>query len=159
MATLNERVPAGQLLGGAWVSVKFLKPDAEDLMSLAREVSYNEDFRVQPADVIGFLGAIAYDSTGYQCQFTIGLLVPRPDARDISGRPIARTLKKYFPSRSQIIADGYLPEIDIQLSDVRDSSEILNQFEGCVLNTNSMQVQPNQYAVSNATFFCVERPI
>lgn len=159
MASLAERIPSGQLLGGSWVQAKFVKPDSEDLMSLARELSYNEDFRVQPADVIGFLGAIAYDSLGYQCQFTVGLLVPRPNAQDVSGRPVASILKRYFPTRSQIIEDGSLEEIDIQLYDVKDTSDVLHEFRGCVLNTNSMQVQPNQFAVTNATFFCVERSI
>lgn len=159
MSSLASRIPSGQILGGSWVQVKFVKPSNEDLISLAREVSYNEDFRVQPAEVIGFLGPIAYDSLGYQCQFTIGLLVPRPGAVDISGRKIGTVLQEYFPTRSQILDNGFMPEIDINFYDYKDTSDLLNEFRGAVLATNSMQVQPNQYAVRNATFFTVERSI
>lgn len=157
MADINQRVPSGSILGGSWVLVKFVTTSDEDVIGLANNVQYNEDFRVQPAEVIGFLGPISYDSLGYQCQITIGLLVPRPNAKDVSGTPIGTILNKYFPRRSQIIQDGKLSEIDIHFYDIADTSDTLNEFVGCVLATNNLNITPNAYAVRNATFFSVEK--
>jgi len=157
MANISQRVPSGSILGGSWVLIKFVTTTDEDVIGLANQVQYTEDFKVQPAEVIGFLGPISYDSLGYSCQLTIGLLAPRPNAKDVSGTPIGTILNKYFPRRSNIINDGKLTEIDIHFYDQADTSDTLNEFVGCVLATNNLTINPNQYAVRNATFFSVER--
>jgi len=161
MATLGQRIPSGTLGGGAWMLVviqRNLPGESAIDLSICSEISYDEDFHVTPAEVIGFLGPITYDSQGYTCQLTMGLYVKRPSSFDITlpWKDIARI----FPIRSDILADGYLVENTITIVDIAATGgDPLSEFVGCVLSTNGVQVRPNSYITRNARFYAVERTI
>jgi len=133
-----------QIAGGAWVGVKV----NGELVALASGCGYNEDFQVQPANVINFLGPISYDSQGYSCTLTIDLLVAR-DKQEIL---------QLIPTRSQVKRDGKMPENIIEFVDTADN-KVLNAFVGSILSTNSANIQPNTYVTANLQFFSTERTI
>jgi len=130
------------IAGGAWVAVKV----NGDTVALASGCSYNEDFQVQPANVINHLGPVSYDSQGYTCNLTIDLLVAR-DKQEILA---------LIPKRSQVKKDGKLPENTVEFLDTADDS-VLESFSGVVLNSDSMTIQPNTYVTANLQFNAVER--
>lgn len=153
----TDRIKSGNILGGSWVLPKIVKNGLDYEIGIANQCSYNEDFRVQGAEVIGFLGPIAYDSLGYSCQITMGIFVPRKGATTAGGDSLEDLIREFLPTRSDIINKGYLEEVDIQFFDIKDTTDVLHEFRGCVLATNSLQINPNQYAVANLSFFSVER--
>lgn len=132
------------IAGGAWVGIKV----NGNLIALASGCSYNEDFQVQPANVINNLGPISYDSQGYTCTLTIDILVAR-DKQEIL---------QLIPVRSQVKKDGKMPENTVEFIDTADSV-IINSFAGVVLNTDSVNVQPNTYVTGNLQFSAVERMV
>jgi len=163
MATLGDRIPSGVLGGGAWMLVSLTKmvagtstPEFTVDLSIASELTYDEDYHVNPAEVIGFLGPIAYDSQGYTCQLSMTLYVKRPSSADTT-LPWD-DIEKIFPLREQIIQDGALAENELRIYDIA-TFDILNAFEGCVLSTNGVQLRPNSYITRNARYYAVQRYI
>jgi hypothetical protein len=165
MAKVADRIPSGVLGGGAWMLVAITRldpttnppaPGPEIELSICSEFSYDEDFHVNPAEVIGYLGPIAYDSQGYTCQITMSLYVKRPSSKNLTlpWEDIARI----FPIRDDILLDGALAENILRVYDIA-TGDILNEFIGCVLSTNGVQIRPNSYITRNARFFSVERTI
>ena len=128
--------------GGAWVALKV----NGELVAMCAGCSYNEDFQVQPANVINHLGPISYDSQGYQCTITVDLLVAR-DRQEVF---------QLIPSRSKVKADGKMPENAIEFVETADN-KVLESFAGVILNSDSMTVQPNAYVTANLNFSSVER--
>jgi len=163
VATLGDRIPSGVLGGGAWMLVSIIRIDpisnaqgVELDLSICSEFTYDEDFHVNPAEVIGFLGPIAYDSQGYSCQLSMGLYVRRPGSTNTT-LPWD-DINALFPLREDIILDGALAENIIRVYDI-GSGQILNEFIGCVLSTNGVQIRPNSYITRNARYFAVQRSI
>ena len=128
--------------GGSWVGVKV----NGDLVALASGASYNEDFQVQPANVINHLGPISYDSQGYSCTLTIDLLIAR-DKQEVLD---------LIPKRSKVQRDGKMPENTVEFVDTSDNV-VLESFSGVILNSDSMTVQPNTYVTGNLNFSAVQR--
>jgi hypothetical protein len=132
------------IAGGAWVGVKV----NGKLVAMASGASYNEDFQVQPANVINHLGPISYDSQGYSCTLTLDLLVAR-DKQEVLD---------LIPTRSQVKKDGKMPENIVEFVDTADN-KVINAFEGVVLNTDSKSIQPNTYVTANLAFSSTERTV
>lgn len=130
--------------GGAWVGVKV----NGDLVALASGCSYNEDFQVQPANVINYLGPISYDSQGYSCTLTVDLLVAR-DKQEILD---------LIPTRAQVKRDGKMPENTVEFVDTADNT-VVNAFKGVVLNSDSATIQPNTYVTANLQYSSAERTV
>lgn len=131
-----------QIAGGAWVGIKI----DGILVALAAGCSYNEDFQVQPANVINHLGPISYDSQGYSCNITIDLLV----ARD------KQNILQVVPTRSDVARDGKMPENTVEFVDTADQ-KVLNSFSGVVLSTDASTIAPNTYVTANLAYLAMER--
>ena len=131
-----------QIAGGAWIGLKI---DGK-LIAMVSNASYDEDFQVQGANVINYLGPISYDSQGYQCTINIGTLVLIDKSN----------LKDLLPTRSDIQKDGKMPEHTMTFVET-STGQVFNSFSGVMLASDNLSVQPNQYVTSNLRFFAVER--
>jgi hypothetical protein len=135
------------IAGGAWVGLKV----NGKLVAMCAGCSYNEDFNVQPANVINELGPVSYDSQGYQCTLNVDLLVARDKQEVIT----------LIPTRSQIKVDGKMPENIVEFVDTGEAENpiVHNAFTGVILNTNAKNIAPNAYVTANLTFSATERTV
>lgn len=60
------------IAGGAWVQIAV----NGSVVGLVTQASYDEDWGVQPANVLNYHGPVDYDSQGYSCNITLGTYVP-----------------------------------------------------------------------------------
>jgi len=160
MGVAGDRIPSGTLGGGAWHLVVITPSNGttDIKLGICSDFSYDEDFQVNPAEVIGYLGPIAYDSQGYSCRISLGTYVQRASDRTALPGGSIGDVNILFPRRQDIIRTGKLTDNEITLVDIFDGS-ILNNFVGCILATNGVQVRPNSYITRQATYLATERRI
>jgi hypothetical protein len=144
--------------GGAWVKIL---ADGNQI-GLANGASYDEDWAVNPAAVIGYLGPIDYDSQGYTCSINMQTFVPEAIAQNEGGRTLPdggnTSLTDLFPTRSEIQAQGGKPrQIDDLIFANILTGEIVAAFRNVMLASNGVQISPNSYITANVRFVAVER--
>lgn len=144
------------IAGGAWVQVLI----NGDPVGLATQAAYDEDFAVNPANVLNFHGPVDYDSQGYSCTVTLGTFVPeRPDLGPFPDGGVT-PLTDYLVTRSQVQSnDGKPGEYDLLQFVNTATGEIVNQFRKVMLASNGTQISPNSYVTSNLRFMAIERTI
>jgi hypothetical protein len=144
------------IAGGAWVQVIV----DGDPIGLATNASYDEDWAVNPANVLNYLGPCDYDSQGYSCTITMGAFVPEiPGAGNLPDGG-TKSLHDYLTTRRVVQQGGGKPGEFNLLQFVNTSTgEILNQFRKVLLASNGTQISPNSYVTSNIRFMSVERTI
>lgn len=144
------------IAGGAWVQVLI----NGDPVGLATQAAYDEDFAVNPANVLNFHGPVDYDSQGYSCTVTLGTFVPeRPDLGPFPDGGVA-PLTDYLVLRSQVQRnDGKPGEYDLLQFANTATGEIVNQFRKVMLASNGTQISPNSYVTSNIRFMAIERTV
>jgi hypothetical protein len=149
------------IAGGAWVRVKILDTDGKwKAIGLATGASYDEDWAIQPANVIGWLGPVSYDSQGYSCTITINSFVPE-DPTNLTILPDGgeTTISQLLPTRDQVQVDGKGKQFDgMQFTNIA-TNQILNEFKDVILASNGQQVAPNSYVTANSRFNAVKRTI
>ena len=127
--------------------------DQSNLVALCSGCSYNEDFQVQPANVINELGPVSYDSQGYSLTINIGMLV----ARDLANLFVnGNSANPITPNRDDIKDDGKMPEFDMEFVDTADNT-VIDSFTGVILNSDSKTIQPNTYVTADLNFSAVKR--
>ena len=144
------------IAGGAWTQVLL----NGEPVGLANAASYDEDWAVNPANVLNYHGPVDYDSQGYSCNITLGAFVPeRPGTGPWpDGGVIA--LADLLPTRSEIQRnDGKPAEFDLLQFVNTATGNILNQFRRVMLASNGQQISPNSYVTANIRFMAVERMI
>jgi hypothetical protein len=146
------------IAGGAWVKIL---ADGQPI-GLATGVSYDEDWAVNPANVIGFLGPIDYDSQGYSCSISMQAFIPEKIAQNPGGRTLPdgsiTTISDLIPTRTEIQNQGGKPRQLDDLSLVNVSNgEVLASFRNVMIASNGVQVTPNSYVTSNVRMLAVER--
>lgn len=145
--------------GGAWCQVRILDTDGKwKAFGLASGASYDEDWSIQPCNVLNYLGPISYDSQGYSCSITINTYIPEavlailPDGGEI-------TAKDVLPTRDEIQVAGKGRQYNgLQFVNTA-TQEVLNQFQDVILASNGTQVSPNSYVTANLRFNAVKRTI
>ncbi|MAH44794.1 hypothetical protein CMI37_03145 [Candidatus Pacearchaeota archaeon] len=147
------------IAGGAWVLVETVLPDGGlKQLGLAQGVSYDEDWRVQQADVLNHLGPISLDSQGYQCTMTIDLFVPdRTTALFPDGGQI--TFLDLIPHRDTVGVDGRTTVFPSLRFRNRASSNItvIASFTEVVVSRNGVRVNPNAYVTANIGLMALKR--
>ena len=150
------------IAGGAWVGMEIADVDEDGNVSeytrvgLCAGASYTEDFRVVPAEVIGLLGPVSFDSQGYNCQINVDILV-RKDRTNID--TILKT------RRRDIMDNGKMPEKALRFVNVGGDYDAgvvdatFREFRGVVLSNNGEQIRPNQYVTANLQFMAMERTV
>lgn len=128
----------GLISNGARVRLQLSIDGVLKQIGLAKTVGYNEDFNVQPAETLGTLQPISYDSMGYSCRIDMGLFVPN---KKIAGKYADGgeiTITDFLPKVDYVWASGMMPEHNILNIVNMSTGEILHQFEDvCVTSDGS----------------------
>jgi len=129
-------------------------------LGLVQNASYNEDFNVVSALVIGFFGPVSNDSQNYSCTLSIGTYVPLDPREDITVPYLdggETTIQQLLKTRSQISLTGkgtVLSQIDfIDLQ----AGTVYNSFNQCTISTNGVSIGAAAYVTSNIQMMCIER--
>lgn len=131
-------------------------------LALVQNASYNEDFNVVGAQVLGFFGDVSLDAQGYKCSLTLGSFVPLNPKADITvpfldGGDI--TLQKFTKTRQEVAITGkgsVITQIDfVDLA----AQTVYNSFSQCMVTSVSRTINPNQYVTENMQLMCIEKTI
>lgn len=150
-----------RIAGGAWLQVKLEFDDGKLYsLGLCTNASYDEDWGVQPANVLNHLGPIDYDSQNYSCVINIGTLVPETKA-SLTLLPDGgeKTMADVIPTRDQVQLDGKGKTFGTLQFINTATQEIINQFDEVILASNGVNSSPNAYLTNNMRFNAVERTI
>lgn len=145
---------------GAFLKLFIVQRGVRSILGLVNQFSFNEDFQVNQADVIGFFGPISIDAQGYRCSITIGTYIP-PNPRANITEPFPDggeiTIDKVLKTRTQIALDGKGSMID-QMDTVNPvSGVVVNSFKNVVITTNGAQISPNTYVTRNMQCLAMDR--
>lgn len=146
------------IAGGAWVQVKVLIDSKWYAVGLASGCSYDEDWSIQPANVLNHLGPISYDSQGYSCTITLNTFVPE-SAGALSILPDGgeKTLDDLLPTRDQVQIDGKGKQFDgLKFVNTATQTDI-RIFQDVIVASNGEQVAPNSYVTANIRMNAVKR--
>ena len=127
-------------------------------VGLATQASYDEDWAVNPANVLNFHGPVAYQSQGYSCAITLGTFVPEfigsgpwPDAG-------LKALAEYLPKRSDVQSNFGQPGLIALLLFLNTATgELIAKFRDCMIASNGIQITPNAYVTAQMRLLSVER--
>ncbi|GAB6276242.1 MAG: hypothetical protein SAMD01599839_07820 [Rectinema sp.] len=146
------------IASGANVVVRIGKASdsAEIEIGLASNVAFNENFQLQKANVVGYLGPLSIDPADYSCEITIGSFVPAKrnmNANDAPGG--SQALSELVPTRATALDDG----VKFQYLEFynKKSDTVLAAFSGVVVASSGMNVDGNAYAKSNIQLWALER--
>ena len=136
--------------------------DNESILALVMSASYNEDFKVVEAQVLGFYGAISQDSQGYSCSLTIATYVPY--AKNTTEAYLdggTSTIQDHLKTRTQVSTTrkaSFFKKMDFV--DTNSTSEkVYNSFDTCIITTNGVQINPGSYVNANMQLMCIQRTI
>jgi hypothetical protein len=146
------------IAGGSWIQVLI---DSK-AVGLATGASYDEDWSVNPANVLNYHGPIDYDSQGYSCTITLSTFIP--EVPNVAGSPTpdggAKALADFLPIRSNVQSNGGKPGEFGTLQFVNTSTKAtMNSFRKVMLASNGVQITPNSYVTANMRLMAVERTI
>lgn len=154
---MAERIIAA----GGWVQVRVLDVDGQwKGIGLAQGCSYNEDYGVQPANVMNHIGPVSYDAQNYSCRVSLSTFVPNrkvltsilPDGGEI-------TIEDLLPLRDEIQASGRGKMFDgLQFANT-STSAIIRQFQDLIVGSNGQQVSPTNYLSEDIQFFAIKRVV
>ncbi len=133
---------------GAWL---LLKVDQDDF-GLVTNVTWDENFAVQPVEVLNVLGPLTLDTTGYTCSIDIESFVPRDNSdfdRIING-------KRLVPTRDEVKDDGFMPDRILSIVDTADKITH-NRFERSVLSSNRKTIQANNFVTYSLSYMSTGR--
>ncbi len=144
------------IAGGAWVVVQVMIDGVLYTLGLASGCSFDEDWAVQPANVIGHLGPISLDSQGYTCSINLSAFVPEKKAvLYADGGEI--TIEDLLPYRDDVQLDGKGKTFE-QLAFLNKSTlKVIRSFSDVVVASNGEQISPNAYLTENMRFLCLKR--
>jgi len=152
---MSERLIAG----GAWVQVKVQYDDGKwYAIGLASGCSYDEDWSLQPANVLNHLGAVSYDSQGYTCSITINAFVSN-NAGAINILPDGgeKTLGDLLPLRDDVQKNGKGRTFTGLAFVNTATAESLNEFQDVAVAGNGVQVAANSQVTINMRMNAVKR--
>lgn len=146
--------------GGGWTRIWVEHPDVGLVpIGLATGASWNEDYGVQPANVIGFIGPVDFDSQGYNLTLNMQFFVP--EVRDGGPWPDGgqRSLKDFLPTRSSIQRGGGKPGefSTMQFTNI-SSGQVSDVFRRVIIVSAGENVNPNSYVQGNLRLQAIERP-
>jgi hypothetical protein len=144
------------------VGVNSDKPDT--ILGLASNVSYQENYNLQDAVVLGVLGPVSIDPQGYSCEITIGSFVPAKlkMGGDIYDSSITEAVLEKLPKRADIFATlkgKVFQSLEFFDKDSGPNGTTLALFLGVVLSSQGMTIEGNTYAKANIQFRAVEKVI
>ena len=147
------------IAGGAWVQIWIEVNGILQPVGLATNASYDEDWAVNPANVLNYHGPVDYDSQGYSCTLTLGTFFPeRPNQADPWPDGGLTALADLLPVRKDVQSNDGKPGEFNQVQFVNTATaELINQFERVMIASNGVQITPNSYVTANIRLMAVER--
>jgi|GEM_PF-2591768 len=146
------------LISGANVVLRVGLDDAATfIFGLVSNVSYNENFQVQKANVIGHLGPVSMDPQDYSCEITIGAFVANVSehSSDLVGDKGNMSINPWIPARETALNDGskfgYLDFYD------SNKDKVLAAFKGVIVSSSGVQVEGGGYVRQNIQMMALER--
>lgn len=144
------------IAGGAWVAIWI----DDEAVGLATQASYDEDWGVQPANVLNYHGPVDYDSQGYSCNITLGTFIPEIPGTGPWPDNGVKSLSEFLVTRQEVQSNNGKPGEYGTLKFVNTSTgAVINQFRKVMLASNGVQVSPNSYVTANMRFMAVERTV
>ena len=145
------------IAGGAWVQVLVKTADGSlKALGLASGCSYDEDWGIQPANVLNYLGPISLDSHNYTCSIQVSCFVPEKTLTIYKdGGEI--TIEDLLPYRDDVQVDGKGRSFDQLVFMNVAKNKVLRSFSEVVVASNGEQVSPNNYVTENIRFMAVKR--
>jgi len=145
---------------GSFVSVFVTQDGQNRQLGLVNQASWNEDFNVTEANVIGFFGPVSIDAQNYRCQITIGTFIPaNPRGEDsepyLDGGEV--TLSKVIKTRTDVALTGTATIFEQMDFLDKQSSNIIASFKFVVISSNSGQITPATYTTSNVQMMAIEK--
>ena len=144
------------IAGGAWVQVLITIDGSLQALGLAQGVSYDEDWGVQKANVLNYLGPISLDSQDYTCSINLNTFVPEKTITlyDDGGEI---TIEDLLPYRDTVQINGKTNQYDQLLIMNTAKNKVLQTITGVVVASNRIQVSPNAYDTTNMRFMALKR--
>lgn len=124
-------------------------------LGLATSASYNEDFKLQPAEVLGCLQPVSYDSMGYSCSIDLGVFVPNKNEIKSYADGGEITISDFLPVVEDVWKDGMMPEHST-LSFINTSTKkIINQFQDVMVSSNGVSI--SGFITNNVKLVAIKR--
>ena len=142
--------------GGAWVQIQVKQDGTLYSLGLASGCSYDEDWNVQQAQVLGHLGPISLDSQGYSCSISMSLFIPEKKLTLYAdGGEI--TIEDILPFRDEVQENGKGKEFEQLMFVNKATQKVINSFSGVVIASNGQQVSPNAYITASMRLLAIKR--
>jgi hypothetical protein len=129
---------------------------------LVQNASYNEDFNVVAAQVLGFFGPVSLDAQNYSCSLTLGTFVPLKPREEITVPYLdggETTIQQQLKTRSEVALTGKGTVItQIDFTD-KQGGTIYNSFNQCIITSNGVTIGAAAYVTANIQLMCIERTI
>lgn len=144
------------IAGGAWIQV-LLDGVA---VGLATGASYDEDWVVNPANVLNFHGPVDYDSLGYSCSLNLSTFLPEEPELGPWPDGGQRALSEFLVTRSEVQSAGGKPG-SFELVQYMNTATgaVVHQFRKVSLASNGIQIAPNAYVTANLRLMAIEREV
>jgi hypothetical protein len=125
-------------------------------IGMVTQASYDEDWGVQPANVVGYLGPISLDSHNYQCNVNIGLFVPeKKKTLYADGGQV--TLDDLLPYRDTVQVDGLGRRFAGLVFFNKATQKPRSVFAESVVASNGENITPNAYMTANMRLMSIKR--
>ena len=148
---LTDRIVAG----GAW-----LKLVADGVqVALVTNVNSDIDHGLQPINVIGVRGPVAWDQLGYTCSITIGAFVAHDDAARQFPDGGSRTVGDFLPLKEDTERSTQQFVVDVLQCENIKTGKIIHQWRRVSLASEGNQFQPNSFLALNVRLMALEQTI
>lgn len=144
------------IAGGAWCQVLVMIDGVLKAIGLAAGATYDEDWNVQPANVLNNLGPISLDSQGYTCSITLQVYVPEKSMTLYADQGEI-TIEDILPYRDDVQKDGKGKTFDQLVFMNTAKSKVLRSFTGVAIASNGENISPNAYVQENVRFLALKR--
>lgn len=138
------------IAGGAWVQILVDLGAGQGLqpLGMANDAGYDEDWGIQAAKVLNYLGPISLDSQDYNCTLRLGTFVPEK-ALTLYADGGEITIEDLLPYRDDVQINGKSREFAQMVFQNTATNVPIRSFSGVVVASNGDQITPNAYVSSN----------
>jgi hypothetical protein len=145
------------ITNGASVVIRVSKSSdsPSDILGLTTNASWQENFGLQEAVVIGHFGPVSIDPQSYNCSITLGVFIPKAGkiGNDSYSGQVGKTVLEDLPGKDEIFTPNGL-KVTYQSFEFHnlDTGATLAKFYGVMLESEGGQIEGNAYARANVTF-------
>jgi hypothetical protein len=128
----------------------------DTILGLTTNASWQENFSIQEAVVIGHFGPVSLDPQGYNCSITLGVFIPRTGkiGNYTYSSQVSKSILEDLPGKDAIFTNattGLKLTYQSFAFHNKDTNTTLAKFYGVMLESEGGQVEGNAYARANIT--------